>query len=125
MKLKDYDDFLLQVPQGKFLNTTSQWLPDTLLAKAVEDAGKLQEWSLQVSPGRMPRLILKTSDGTTYTGTFVLAGKRVSKVDVAVTKAKKTPPTKTGSNSDPSQDPNVNRANDLLHNFHPPVNGGG
>ena len=65
-----------------------QWLPPELLKKALADANKIKpsEWSLVAGRGRNsgPRLVLKTPDGTVYTGLFVLRAKDTPKVTVNV-----------------------------------------
>ena len=122
MKFKDYDDFLQQADQDKLLNKTSQWLPKELLAKAVDEAKKLEGWSLAATSGRPPKLLLKTSDGTVFTGTFQSTGKRVTKVDVTVTKAR----TPTSGKSDPAKaGPNaadqLQHIKDRINGYHPGV----
>ena len=78
-----------------------EWLPPSLLAGAVRDAGfddgsaapaedapadapKPDVWELKPGPTHQPNLTLTTSDGTRMTGSFTLSGSHVSAVNVDV-----------------------------------------
>jgi hypothetical protein len=88
MKFKDFQEFLQQAQKDKLLNETSQWLPKELLTKAVGEAKRRSGWSLETAVGKLPKLILKTSDGLVFTGSFQTVGKRVTKVEVNMVKVK-------------------------------------
>jgi len=62
------------------------WLPPDLLAKALKKAPKLGRWSLETQ-GRLRQLVLTRSDGTVFTGSYVVTPARVQ-VTVTITRPK-------------------------------------
>jgi hypothetical protein len=72
------------------------WLPPEFVEETVKRAKKVGTWTLEPAKvkGQMPKLICVAKDDVTYTGTFVLQGRRVGQVAVAVAKAGETKPAK-------------------------------
>ncbi len=70
----------------------SQWLPPTLLKKALLEAEKHKNWQLQTAPGSRPMLVLTRDDETVFEGRYILKGrKRLPNVTVKIIPPKVSP----------------------------------
>lgn len=74
IKFESADDFFKAGEEGKLYvdprTRPKLWLPPSLLNRALAGASWLKEWSIQTSPKGVPKLVLKLSDGKTFTGSF-------------------------------------------------------
>jgi hypothetical protein len=75
LKLDSVEDFFAAAREGRIRIDAARhpryWLPPSLLTAALEKAKTHGGWSLDTSAS-LPRLVLRTADGTTYTGSFAL-----------------------------------------------------
>ena len=78
-----FSDFEQTARAGKLMSHRKDWLPPALLNDALERAGKFGKWELRRRAGRF-QVVCLLSDGTTLTGTFTLANRRVQRGSVAV-----------------------------------------
>ncbi len=68
---------------GKLGQLKGQWLPPSLLARALGNAAKLEEWSIEAGRG-LPKLVLELADGTRFVGTFKRSHTAVKDVSVRI-----------------------------------------
>jgi hypothetical protein len=85
-KFSSFDEFLEKGRPTDLKLNRDMWLPPDFVETAVKRAPKVGKWTLEAPPpktrGQIPKLICETKDGETYTGTFVLQGRRVGQVGV-------------------------------------------
>jgi hypothetical protein len=65
------------------------WLPPELFREYAEIAPELGKWSF--TAGNLPKLVLVTEEGVTYTGSFTISNGKVGKVEIGVTQAATRP----------------------------------
>ena len=83
-KFDSAEAFFDSAREGKLKMNPEQWLPPELLKEALSRSAAPVRWSLNTERSR-PRLLGTLSDGTVFTGTFVLRGTSVEKVEVSIT----------------------------------------
>lgn len=76
------DAFFQEARAGTLRVHAEDWLPPSLLKSALDRVEQTGTWSLGKGP--RPELICVTPDGTRIVGTFVLRGRRVAKVSLAI-----------------------------------------
>jgi len=79
-KFADAAEFFRMARQGRLKQHASQWLPPSLLEKALKGAEKRGAWLLNASGG-WPKLVLETRHKR-YTGTFAVRGAAAGAFDV-------------------------------------------
>jgi hypothetical protein len=87
-------DFFKAAADGQLKCAKTDWLPPALLARGLAEAAQMSAWSIETKPRENPVLVLKTADGKTYRGSFIIVGTKVDKVavDVKDTKDKDVKP---------------------------------
>jgi hypothetical protein len=95
-KHESFEAFLEKARPTDMKLSRDQWLPPEFVENAMKRAPKVGTWTLEPAKakGQMPKLVCVAKDGTTYTGTFVLQGKRVGQVGVEVRKSTEEKPEK-------------------------------
>jgi hypothetical protein len=86
-KFDDAQQFLDAAAKADGLKTNPrQWLPPSLLKRAMEDAPRRTGWLLETSKatGMLPRLTLRLPDGTKYVGSYAVSAGMAENVKVAV-----------------------------------------
>ena len=76
------EEFFRLAGEEKLKADSKQWLPPSLLVKALAQASRLKEWS--IVSGEQPALILTRADGVKFTGTFSLSSAGVGQIKVTV-----------------------------------------
>ncbi len=85
---KDPETFFKEYHPPEYGVNRDLWLPPELFAEYGHVAPDLGQWSFTAGP--LPKLVLVTDDGTTYTGSFTVSNGKVGKVEIAIV----TPSTK-------------------------------
>jgi len=78
----DFEAFHAAVDDKTLKINPDDWLPLSLITTAFRLYGNGPKWELQTAAGRQPIVAMTLSDGTHFTGTFVLHGTRVDSVKV-------------------------------------------
>jgi hypothetical protein len=87
-KFKDVSEFFGAARDGSLKQNPKQWLPPSLLKNSLDVAAKRSTWSLDAADKGAPHLVLSTSDGFVFTGTFTVRGAEVDRVSVDVKRPK-------------------------------------
>lgn len=80
-KFADAEAFLKAARAGELKAHREDWLPPSLLERALNTAEKVGEFSLELE-GKLPRLVCVTAGGTRIVGQFRLKGARIGDVNV-------------------------------------------
>jgi len=92
-QFKDAGAFFAAARAGELKAARRQWLPKTLLDKALSRAEKLDGWSLDLTDPKRPKLVLARPDGARLTGAFGVVAGRVANVKVDLVKPVEKEPT--------------------------------
>jgi len=84
-KIENFDDFITKAKSGKLACRSDQWLPPTLLTRALAASRRYTNWEIKRLRA-YPSLVLKDG-GNIYTGTFSVHRGRAAKVTVTVAPA--------------------------------------
>ena len=76
--------FLAAAKAGQLKCGPDEWLPPSLLARGLEEAGRMSDWVIETSSDGRPWLVLKTAGGKTYLGKFTISDHKVARVLVDV-----------------------------------------
>jgi hypothetical protein len=91
-----WKDFLAQARPTDLKLSRDLWLPTSFVDEADTMSEKIGTWTLENKPKQMPRLIC-VGNTSTYTGTFVLNGKKVASINVIAAANSQTQPAKQAS----------------------------
>jgi hypothetical protein len=100
--------FFKAAQAGQLKCGNDEWLPPSLLARSLNDAVKVNGWSIETPSEGHPSLVLKADNGKTFTGKYSNTETRVTKVVVAVndkvvaTKSATSPSPVIGAKSAPA-----------------------
>ena len=78
------DDFLLAADRGRLAAHADDWLPPSLLDRALAEAKQKGTWELRLPKSRTPKLVCTLSDGTEIVGAFTLKRGRVGTVSTSI-----------------------------------------
>lgn len=88
-RIENFDGFVANAAAGKLACRDDQWLPPTLLTRALAASRRYTTWEIKRTRV-YPSLVLRDAENV-YTGTFSVQRGRAAKVTVTVTPAPKNP----------------------------------
>lgn len=101
-----FEEFLRAARAGELKAHQLDWLPPRLLSETLASVRRSGEWSIRRPRGKLPRIVCRAADGTTFAGTFAIRDGRVSRVSVQVSNdAHSGTPTTTPASAGPSTVP--------------------
>jgi hypothetical protein len=79
-----FDAFKSAVEDDRLQASTQDWLPPSLIKDAIRNYGEAPGWEISTEQNKQPMVSFTIEDGTRVTGSFVLRGLMVDKVNVDV-----------------------------------------